>query len=271
MTATHDYVQHVLNHYKEEAAKNGASAASTMWDNTTRGRELDAIVRLVRHVGGSDLSGQRLLEVGAGNGVLLAHLDAVLPELSPVGVEFSPDMLAVAQERKLPRAKLTRGDVRALEFPDASFDIVVTERCVINLMEPQHQAEAIAQIARVLRPGGHYICIEAFTDGHQQMNQARQDIGLPPIPQAHHNLWFDKAWFKEQVASFFEIVDLSAIPSLPRENFLSSHYFASRVLYPAVSKTPVVYNSTFVSFFDFLPPSGNFSPIQLFLLKRSGG
>jgi SAM-dependent methyltransferase len=270
MTETKDYVEHVLAHYKAEAAKHGASPASTMWDNTTRQRELDAIVSLIRHVAGSNVPSARLLEIGAGNGVLLAHLDQALPELSPVAIEFSPDMLAVAQARALPKATLHQGDVRALPFPDASFDIVVTERCVINLMDREHQQAAFSQIARVLRPGGHYICIEAFTDGHQAMNQARDELGLPAIPQAHHNLWFDKGWFKDQIGGAFEVVDLKAAPELPQENFLSSHYFVSRVLYPAVSKREPMYNTSFVGFFGFLPPSGNFSPVQLFLLKRRG-
>jgi hypothetical protein len=100
------------------------------------------------------------------------------------------------------------------------------------------------------------------------MNQARGELGLPAIPQAHHNLWFEKAWFKETVAKSFEIVDLSADAALPQENFMSSHYFVSRVIYPALSKAEPRYNTAFVSFFNFLPPSGNFSPIQLFLLKR---
>jgi ubiquinone/menaquinone biosynthesis C-methylase UbiE len=270
MTESKDYVQHVLAHYREEASKNGASPASTMWDNTTRARELDAIVRLIREVAGQHLARQRVLEIGAGNGVLLAHLDQAMPELSPTAVEFSPEMLAVAQGRKLSRAKILQGDVRSLDFPEASFDIAITERCVINLMDRVHQAEALEQIARVVRPGGHYLCIEAFTDGLECMNLARSEVGLPPIPQAHHNLWFDKAWFREQVQRWFDVVDLAARPDLPQENFLSSHYFVSRVLYPAVSKADVKYNTAFVNFFGFLPPSGNFSPIQLFCLRRKG-
>jgi hypothetical protein len=100
------------------------------------------------------------------------------------------------------------------------------------------------------------------------MNQAREDVGLPPIPQAHHNLWFDKGWFSQRVSRHFEAIDLTKTPELPQQNFLSSHYFTSRVLYPAVSKKDPTYNSTFAGFFSFLPPYGNFSPIQLFVLKK---
>jgi hypothetical protein len=53
-----------------------------------------------------------------------------------------------------------------------------------------------------------------------------------------------------------------------RTNFLSSHYFVSRVLYPAVLKGDLVRNSEFTKFFSFLPPAGNYSAIQAHLLKK---
>src|SRR5689334_16293191 len=240
MTETADYVQHVLAHYKDEAKKHGASPASTMWDKTTRGRELDAISRLIRHLSAGRIGEQRLLEIGAGNGVLLAHLAETLPELRPVALEFSSDMLEIAKQRGLPNATLAHGDVRAMPFETAAFDLVVSERCIINLMRRDHQSEALSEVARVLRPGGHFICIEAFTDGHEAMNQARDELGLAPIPQAHHNLWFDKPWFRQQVEPHFEIVGLSGSPDLPQENFLSSHYFISRVFYPAVTRNEIM-------------------------------
>jgi SAM-dependent methyltransferase len=260
-----DYVSHVLDHYKEEAARHGTSAASTMWDKTTRGRELEAIVGVLRHLGAEQRQ-LSVLEVGCGNGVLLAHLAEQLPALTPTGLEFSPDMAALARGRQLPNAKVVEGDVRQIPFEAGSFDVVVSERCLINLMDRQHQTQAFAEIARVLRPGGHYFCVEAFTDVHDELNRAREELGLPAIPMAHHNLWFDKEWFRATSAVHFDVV--SAGQGVPTQNFMSSHYFVSRVLYPAITKAEVRYNTAFVEFFSFLPPSGNFSPIQAFLLQR---
>lgn len=268
---SNDYVQHVLTHYKDEAKQHGTSAASTMWDETTRSRELDAIVRLVRHVGGANTGALKLLEVGAGNGVLLDHLSRVEPALRPIGLEFSPEMFALAQGRNLPGATVLQGDVRSMPFETACMDVVVSERCVINLMDRAHQRQAFAEIARVLRPGGHYICVEAFTDGHENLNRARAELGLAAIPQAHHNLWLEPSFFRAAIEAFFQLVELQDSPELPSSNFLSSHYFVSRVLYPAITKSDVRYNTSFVQFFGFLPPSGNFSPIQVFLLRRRDG
>lgn len=264
-----DYVKHVLDHYKQEAARHGTSAASTMWDTTTRESELGAIRSLLAHLAGEGPFALDLLEIGCGNGVLLDYLSKSIPGFSAKALEFSKDMADLARGRDLPRVEIVDGDVRKMPFASKSFDVVVGERCIINLMDVTHQAEALAEVARVLKPGGHYICIEAFTDGLSEMNTARDELGLPPIPQAHHNLWFDKDWFREVVGKHFSVVDLEASPGLPPSNFLSSHYFVSRVLYPSVSRREPLYNTSFVKFFRFLPPIGNFSPIQLFLLRRN--
>ena len=42
----------------------------------------------------------------------------------------------------------------------------------------------------------------------------------------------------------------------------------SRAVYPSVTKREVLYNTHFVKFFSVLPPMGNYSPIQVYLLKR---
>lgn len=263
-----DYVQHVLDHYRREAERRGTSPASTMWDDTTREREVQAITALLKHLGRGDPSSLEILEVGCGNGVLLAHLSAFVPGICAAALEFSPDMARLARGRELRGIEIIEGDVRKMPFDTGRFDVVIGERCIINLMDRAHQSEALSEIARVLRPGGHYICIEAFTDGLSEMNTARDELGLAPIPQAHHNLWFDKEWFLESLVGQFLVIDLAAHAELPQTNFLSTHYFVSRVLYPSVSRREPLYNTLFVKFFSFLPPYGNFSPIQLFLLQR---
>jgi len=62
------------------------------------------------------------------------------------------------------------------------------------------------------------------------------------------------------------VVDAGA--DLPPVNALSTHYFISRVLYPAVTQAEIRYNTEFVRFFDFLPPRGAYSPIEVHFLRR---
>ena len=68
----------------------------------------------------------------------------------------------------------------------------------------------------------------------------------------------------------FEVVDLGkeGDPSLPTPNFLSTHYFMSRVVYPSLTSREIIYNTHFVKFFRHMAPQGNYCPIQFYLLKK---
>ena len=163
--------------------------------------------------------------------------------------------------------------MRKLSFEDESFDIVYTERCLINLLNWEDQQKALQEIGRILKKGGFYFMVESFTDGFDNLNKARGELGLDNIPVAHHNLYFNKQSFREFIGPVFTIADPSSLgnadhPKLA-SNFLSSHYFTARVLHPLLTKgDPNLKNTEFVKFFSFLPPSGEYAPIQAFILQK---
>lgn len=257
------------DHYREEARSQGTLGTSTMRDEITRSREVDAALRLLAHVQGDDVP-LRLLDVGCGNGYLLAAIAEQFANITLSGLDTLPEMLELARGRRVAGCEVVAGDARQMPFPDAAFDVVVSERCIINLRTRADQAKALSEIARVLRIGGHYICIEAFTDGLAELNEAREQLGLAANAQPDHNLWLDKQWFFRAVEAWAEVRDPASLgdESLPASNFLSSHYFISRVVYPALTRREVLYNTHFVKFFAFLPPMGNYAPIQLFVLRK---
>ena len=259
----------ILDHYRREAEEHGTEPSSTMRDEITRGRELDAVVRVTARLAGRGQL-EQLLEIGCGNGLLLAELRDRFPTLALTGLEYSPEMAELARGRRLEGCRVERGDVRELPFEDGSFDVVVSERCLINVMDREGQRRSLAEVARVLRGGGHYICIEAFADGLRRLNKAREELGLEPNQVPHHNLWLEEDWFSEAVTGSFAERDPPALgdESLPPRNFLSSHYFVSRVLYPALTRREVLYNTELVKFLSFLPPIGDYAPIELRVLER---
>lgn len=76
------------------------------------------------------------------------------------GVELSPAMLAIARDRAHRlgiHADLVEADAEALPFADASFDTVV---CALALCTIPDHAKAIAEMARVLRPGGRLLLLD---------------------------------------------------------------------------------------------------------------
>ena len=258
----------ILQHYRKQAEAHGLEPVSTMADETTRELEIAAILTCLRHVVHT-IGAVSLLEVGCGNGYLLETIRTQYPDLTLSGTDYSPDMVALASSRGIAGCEIREEDVRALSLPSDSFDVVVTERCLINLLDADAQGKAVAELARVLRPGGFAILVEAFTDGLANLNRARDELGLPANEAPYHNLWFEKERFLSYLEGRFRFVGGTADGSLPAQNFLSSHYFVSRVLYPSVTKREVLYNTEFVKFFRFLPPYGEYSPIQIFFLQKT--
>ena len=78
-----------------------------------------------------------------------------------VGVDSSPDMLAVARDH-LPDADLRVGDLVALPLEDASVDLAVS---AVALSHVGDLVTAMAELARVVRPGGHVV----LSDAHHEL------------------------------------------------------------------------------------------------------
>jgi ubiquinone/menaquinone biosynthesis C-methylase UbiE len=106
--------------------------------------------------------GMQVLELGSGTGDQARVLaERVVPGGKIVGVDYSKTMVSVATRRhagsSLP-VSFEQGDVRALRFADDSFHACWTERMLCHLPDP---AAAVTEIARVLRPGGRLLAIDA--------------------------------------------------------------------------------------------------------------
>ena len=72
---------------------------------------------------------------------------------SPVGIDISPDMLALAHDR-CPSAKVILGDVTTVpDLAPGPFDLITAFRFFLNA-EPSLQSEALAWMRDSLRPGG---------------------------------------------------------------------------------------------------------------------
>jgi ubiquinone/menaquinone biosynthesis C-methylase UbiE len=99
----------------------------------------------------------RILEVGCGRGIALPPLAELCRPRALVGLDFDAALLAVARERLRDRgvdAQLVHGDVRALPFPARSFDVVIDFGTCYHVPD---RDRALAEIARVLAPGGRFV------------------------------------------------------------------------------------------------------------------
>ena len=98
-----------------------------------------------------------VLEIAIGTGRNLPHYP---PDVQLTGIELSPAMLelARARARELGRqVDLRVGDAQALEFPDESFDTVVSTLTLCTIPDDR---VAVAEVRRVLRPDGRFLLLE---------------------------------------------------------------------------------------------------------------
>lgn len=99
----------------------------------------------------------RVLEVGIGTGRSLPFYP---DDVTVTGIELSPEMLARARQRAGETGRavdLREGDAQRLPFPDASFDTVLCALVLCSIPDP---AAAIAEMRRVLVPGGRLLLLD---------------------------------------------------------------------------------------------------------------
>jgi len=99
--------------------------------------------------------GQSLLDVGCGPGTITLDLAARVAPGAVVGIDRADEVIAQAEATRAERAcdnvRFAVGDVYALDFDDASFDVVHAHQVLQHLREP---VAALRELRRVLRPGG---------------------------------------------------------------------------------------------------------------------
>ena len=103
------------------------------------------------------LHGRRVLDAGCGRGAVARALLEACPTAEVWGVDLSLTML-----RHAPQAMHARhGSIQNLPFPDACFDVSI---CVEALEHAGNAPGAVAELCRVVRPGGRVLIVDKSLD-----------------------------------------------------------------------------------------------------------
>jgi ubiquinone/menaquinone biosynthesis C-methylase UbiE len=130
------------------------------------------------------LAGERVLEIGAGNGSYTLEIaTAVLPDGTVDILDAHPDQLAEAMRaagrRGLRNVTPTLGDARYLPFEDATFDAAYL---VAALGDQPDGAATLAEVRRVMRADGRLVVGELNGDPHRiapaQLGACAESAGL---------------------------------------------------------------------------------------------
>ena len=236
----------IRQHWQTWATQYGTHLRATTKAPSAKILELGALSRALAQIEKAAGNRLKILEVGCGNGQNCLHLSDLHPAASFTGVDFIGDMIAAANaikaERSIPDHQLVFqvGNVLELALPGASFDVVFTDRCLINLNTDALQQKAVASLTGLLKPGGHLLMIENSQQTYELQNRARELVGLPRRVPAEFNHFFDET----TLLPFLPSVGLEL---LGVEDFISLHDIMLYVLVPMINDGKVDYDHPLVA------------------------
>ena len=130
-------------------------------------------------------------DIGTGTGVLALELARL--GLRVIAIDHSPRMLdaarAKAESEGLAAVELRLGDAGALPLADGEVDAALAHMVLQYLASP---AEALREMARVVRPGGAVVAVDFEEHAHEWM---RQELGVSRLGFAADEVagWFQEA------------------------------------------------------------------------------
>lgn len=138
----------------------------------SQGADLDTIAARL-----ANAAGDSVLDLGCGAGHV--SFTAAPHVASVIACDLSPRMLAVvreeAQKRRLPNIATRQGKAEELPFADSAFDWVLTRYSAHHW---QNVLRAIAEVYRVLKPGGRLILVDTFAPASPLLDTHLQAIEL---------------------------------------------------------------------------------------------
>jgi SAM-dependent methyltransferase len=263
----------IKNHYDKVAMVEKDSSSSTMADAYIRDNETKFIIDQIQKFKkvsdetklGHETDPEKenfftILDVGCGNGYTLDFVSDSFPSFSFQGIEMNDSLRQVAADRFVEKkVSIKHGDIRDTStLQTGMVDILICQRVLINLLDPNDQKLALNNLINLVKSGGLLVFIACFASGLNNLNSARQEFGLDELPPAHHNLYLNDGFFRHKA-----LVDFDN----SQTELFSTHYFTSRVLHESflkITQRDFIRNSHFVSFFSNALPKniGEYSPLK---------
>lgn len=210
---------------------------------------------------------KKIADIGCGNGYSTIELAKTFPDIEFFGFDYSTEMINNAKEN-LNNACISNIKFDVLDIVDGNiegkYDLIYTDRCLINLSSWSDQQLALKKITSALSENGVYLMIENFLNGQNNLNDLRKKFGLTTIDVRDHNLFFNleqtKMYIKDLGCTFASY-----------ENISSLYYLVSRVIYSKIcsleNKQPDYYDIHH-ELASKLPVNGDFGPIAMCEIKK---
>ncbi|MBF0198791.1 MAG: class I SAM-dependent methyltransferase [Planctomycetes bacterium] len=232
----------IEQHWKNWATTYKQDLKATTKTSTIKKLEVDALARSIKTI--THNKPLNILEVGCGNGFNCFLLSQHFPDHNFTGVDFIPEMVEHAlatKEADYPESKVSFLQANVLELESHKgildhYDIIYTDRCLINLNTSELQENALKQLSHKLKDKGHLILIENIEQTYNQQNQLRQMADLAPRKPADFNKFIDEN-------SYLKFAEQRlGLNLLKTEDFASLHDMLLYILIPMINDGNVNYD-----------------------------
>lgn len=230
--------KNIKDFWNKEAKEWGDNPRVTIRDHYFRLLQIETVLPIIK-------GRQKALDIGCGSGFSSIFYSQVVKEL--VGVDYAENMVKRARRflndptyfhqtmktysfnnnlKSKGNIIFEKGDILNTNFPDSSFDTVITERVLVNLPTRNLQNKAVLEVARVLQSGGLWTLAEATEQGREYTDKLRKMFELPALERYWHNLYLDEILFENTLKKVgFSIIEVIRF---------ETYQFLTRVIHPLI-------------------------------------
>lgn len=263
-----DKLENIKGYWDKNVKERGQELSATSLDFQLREVEVYHICKffesIKKHV--------KVLDLGCGNGYLGAVLVNKFNNIEYIGLDYLPSMVESAKQRiKNMNAKgkinFIVGDaMKANElFEEEDFDIIITERLLVNLGSEKNQYLCVDNAMKLLKKGGFFLMLEGTLEGWSKLNEYRKKFNLAEIG----NHW-----------TVTRVVEKNMIPALEKKGLklikrqdFGMYYFLSRIVHPLdiLPKEPLYsdqFNNTAKEIAKEIPEFNDIGRMKFFIFLK---
>ena len=138
----------IKDFWNQRAETHGDECNATLGEKYLRFLEIKTMIKLIK-----TYKPQNVLDVGCGNGYSTIKYAKTFPDISFIGIDYSEKMIRYAKKISLPNSSFFVADVmEPKSFPNADFDLILTQRCIQNLGRYENQYAAISNLIKKKKP-----------------------------------------------------------------------------------------------------------------------